>query len=157
AQTQLHSFLLGNELLSTEQSLAEQLALVQQQTQSHIAEQDQGSQGQLFARANPSQHSVPAWLIFGMFFVMLPMANTLLKEQQSGTLLRLKCAGLPTLTLAAGKCLPYFVINLLQFAVLLLVSYFALPALGLAPLQLHGSLVAWLLLALSIAACCCGF
>lgn len=155
AQTRLHHFLLANELMSDELSLQQQLSLVQQQTQSHVTEHDRGSQGQLFADANPSQHSVPAWLIFGMFFVMLPMAGTLLNEQQSGTLLRLKCAGLPALTLAAGKCLPYLIVNVVQFAALISASLLLLPALGLTPLMLHGSAVAYLCLALSLSACCC--
>ncbi len=159
AQTRLQAFLRANDMLSDEQSLAQQLAIVRQQTDSTLAEQDKGSQGRVFSQANASQHSVPAWLIFGMFFVMLPMANTLLSEQQSGTLLRLKAAGLPPLTLAAGKCLPYFLLNLLQFALLLGVSYLLLPVLGLAPLQLHGSPAAYLLLACGIALCssCFGF
>ncbi|QBL10710.1 ABC transporter permease [Rheinheimera sp. D18] len=159
AQTRLHAFLSANEMLSDEQSLTEQLAIVRQQTDSTITELDLGTKGQVFGQASASQHSVPAWLIFGMFFVMLPMANTLLAEQQSGTLLRLKSAGLPPLTLALGKCLPYFMINLLQFALLLTVSYLLLPVLGLAPLQFNGSPVAYLVLASSIALCssCFGF
>ncbi|WP_445768682.1 ABC transporter permease [Rheinheimera sp.] len=157
AQTRLQAFLRANEMLTDEQSLAEQLAIVRQQTDSTLDEQDKGSQGQLLPQANASQHSVPAWLIFGMFFVMLPMANTLLSEQQSGTLLRLKSAGLPPLTLALGKCLPYFLINLLQFSLLLAVSYWLLPLLGLAPLQLNGSPAAYLLLACSIALCSSSF
>lgn len=159
AQTRLQAFLVANDMLSDEQSLDEQLAMVRQQTASTLTEQDRGQRGQTFSQANASQHSVPAWLIFGMFFVMLPMANTLLSEQHSGTLLRLKSAGLPVLTLALGKCLPYFVINLLQFALLLSVSYLLLPVLGLPPLQLNGSPFAYLLLASSIALCssCFGF
>lgn len=157
AQSRLQAFLRANEMLSDELSLTEQLSLVRRQTDSTLSEQDIGSQGQLLHQANASQHSVPAWLIFGMFFVMLPMANTLLAEQHSGTLLRLKAAGLPPLTLALGKCLPYFVINVLQFTLLLAVSYWLLPQLGLAPLQLNGSPLAYLLLACSIALCSSSF
>ncbi|CAM3691561.1 ABC transporter permease [Rheinheimera salexigens] len=159
AQTRLQAFLTANEMLSDQQSLSQQLAIVRQQTDSTLDEQDRGRGGQVFDQASASQHSVPAWLIFGMFFVMLPMANTLLSEQQSGTLLRLKSANLPPLTLAVGKCLPYFFINLLQFTVLLAVSRWLLPMLGLEPLQLNGSVLAYLVLACSIALCssCFGF
>lgn len=159
AQTRLQAFLIANEMLSDDQSLEQQLAIIRQQTDSTLDEQDRGRGGKVFDQASASQHSVPAWLIFGMFFVMLPMANTLLAEQQSGTLLRLKSAGLPPLTLAIGKCLPYFVINLLQFAILLAVSRLLLPLLGLESLQLNGSILAYIVLACSIALCssCFGF
>src|SRR5690606_16683866 len=114
--------------------------------------------GSLGGRANASQHSVPAWLIFGIFFVMLPMANSFQREQHSGTLLRFRSLGLGMGTLALSKLLPYLAINLLQFTLLLSIGVWALPLLGLPGLQLPGSAAAYALLAvsLSLAACCLG-
>ena len=34
------------------------------------------------------QQSVPAWLIFGMFFVVIPIAGVLIQERNDGTLAR---------------------------------------------------------------------
>ena len=158
AQTRLMAFLLDTGELAADSSLAERLEQVGQRTEIRIDEQQRLASGALEQRANASQHSVPAWLIFGMFFVMLPMANSFQREQQSGTLLRLRCLGVGLGTLALSKLLPYLAINLLQFALLLAIGVWALPLLGLPGLLLPGSPGAWLLLAgsLALAACSLG-
>ncbi|MBA1186167.1 ABC transporter permease [Pseudomonas stutzeri] len=158
AQTRLMAFLLDTGDLAADSSLAERLELVDQRTEIRIDEQELLASGALEQRANASQHSVPAWLIFGMFFVMLPMANGFQREQQSGILLRLRCLGVSMGTLALSKLLPYLAINLLQFALLLAIGVWALPLLGLPGLQLPGSVAAYVLLAgcLALAACSLG-
>jgi ABC-2 type transport system permease protein len=155
AQTRLLAYLEDSGVVDTELSRAERLKLVQQRTQSRINEQEQLASGDLSGRANATQLSVPAWLIFGMFFVMLPMAGGFQREQQSGTLLRLRCLGLNLGTLVLSKLLPYLAINLLQFALLLSIGAYGLPLLGLPALSLPGSAVAYPLLAISVALATC--
>jgi ABC-2 type transport system permease protein len=155
AQTRLLTYLEDSGVVDTELSRAERLKLVQQRTQSQINEQEQLASGDLSGRANATQLSVPAWLIFGMFFVVLPMAGGFQREQQSGTLLRLRCLGLNLGTLVLSKLLPYFAINLLQFALLLSIGVYGLPLLGLPALSLPGSAVAYPLLAISVALATC--
>lgn len=155
AQTRLLTYLEDSGVVDAELSRAERLKLVQQRTQSQIIEQEQLASGDLSGRANATQLSVPAWLIFGMFFVMLPMAGGFQREQQSGTLLRLRCLGLNLGTLVLSKLLPYFAINLLQFALLLSIGAYGLPLLGLPALSLPGSAMAYPLLAISVALATC--
>lgn len=151
AQTRLLAYLQDSGALDAQLSAAERLQLIQQRTQSQIEEQQQLANGDLSGQANATQMSVPAWLIFGMFFVVLPMAGGFQREQQSGTLLRLRCLGLSLRTLVLSKVLPYMALNLLQFALLLALGVYGLPALGLEPLVLPGSPVAYAVLAISIA------
>lgn len=155
AQTRLRAFLVDSQLLDANLPLHEQLQLVQARTQSELPQYELLSSGHLAAKANASQLSVPAWLIFGMFFVMLPMANSFQYEQQSGTLLRFRGLQLSVSTLALSKLLPYIGINLLQFAALLTLGVFALPALGLPALQIGEHLSAYFILALCIAMASC--
>lgn len=155
AQTRLLAYLEDSGVVDAELSRAERLQLVQQRTQSQIDEQEQLASGDLSGRANATQLSVPAWLIFGMFFVVLPMAGGFQREQQSGTLLRLRCLGLNLGTLVLSKLLPYLAINLLQFVLLLGIGVYGLPLLGLPALSLPGSAVAYPLLAISIALATC--
>ncbi|OHC19909.1 MAG: ABC transporter [Pseudomonadales bacterium RIFCSPHIGHO2_02_FULL_60_43] len=155
AQSRLLAYLEDSGVVDAELSRAERLKLVQQRTQSQINEQEQLASGDLSGRANATQLSVPAWLIFGMFFVVLPMAGGFQREQQSGTLLRLRCLGLNLGTLVLSKLLPYFAINLLQFALLLSIGVYGLPLLGLPALSLPGSAVAYPLLAISVALATC--
>lgn len=158
AQTRLMTFLLDTGELDEKSSLDERMTLVRERTQVRMDEQERLASGALGQRANASQHSVPAWLIFGMFFVMLPMANSLQREQQSGTLLRLRCLRLNMGTLVLSKLLPYLGINVIQFALLLAIGVWLLPLLGLPGLHLPGSPLAYVLLAvcLSLAACSLG-
>lgn len=151
AQTRLLAYLQDSGALEEDLTRAEQLELVQQRTESRMVESERLASGDLSAQANATQMSVPAWLIFGMFFVVLPMAGSFQREQQSGALLRFRCLGLGLGTLAASKLLPYLAINLLQFVVLLGIGMHGLPLLGLPALELNGDLAAYALLAASIA------
>jgi ABC-2 type transport system permease protein len=155
AQTRLMAYLEDNGELDPDLPLAERLNLVRQRTQSPVQERLELAAGDLTAGANASQHNVPAWLIFGMFFVMLPMANSFQREQQNGTLLRLRCLRLSFLILIVSKLPAYLLINLLQFALLLALGVWALPLLGLPALELPGTAVAYLWLAASVALATC--
>ena len=156
AQTRLLAYLEDSGELDAGLPLAERLALVQQRTQSQIEEHELLASGDLSGRANASQLSVPAWLIFGMFFVALPMAGGFQREQQSGALLRFRALDLSLATLALSKLLPYFAINLVQFALLLSIGVHGLPLLGLQGLSLPGSPMAYGLLAISMSLATCG-
>src|SRR5690606_28777235 len=148
AQTRLLAYLEDSEALPADMSEQERWQLIQQRTQSDISELQLLASGELSSQANASQLSVPAWLIFGMFFVALPMAGGFQREQQSGTLLRFRALGLSPGTLVLSKLLPYLAINLLQFALLLAIGVQVLPLLGLSGLSLPGQPLAYLLLAL---------
>ena len=95
------------------------------------------------------QQSVPAWLVFATFFVVVPLSNTLIHERQQGTLRRLRSTNLGTLRLLLGKLVPYFIINQVQVILMLLVGRYLVPMLGGQALQLNGS---WWLLAIMAAA-----
>lgn len=156
AQTRLMAFLSDTGALPSEASLAERLALVQARTASRVAVLEQRADGALQPPINASQHNVPAWLIFGMFFITVPMAHAFQSEQQSGTLMRLRALDLSPTTLALGKWLPYFAVNLVQFALLLTIGAVGLPLLGQPGLELGGGLAPWLLLAVTLAAATSG-
>jgi ABC-2 type transport system permease protein len=85
------------------------------------------------------QQNVPAWLVFGAFFVVIPLSNTLIRERQQGTLRRLRTMPVGQGTLLASKLAPYFFVNMLQVALMLMAGVWLVPALGGEALQLHGS------------------
>lgn len=156
AHTRLNAFLTDLGDLSEDSPINNRLLAVQQYTHAEINEQDRLLDGRLNLQPNAVQHSVPAWLIFGMFFIMLPMANSFLQEQRSGVLLRLQTLGLKLPVLLASKLLPYAAINLVQFVFLLLLGLYCLPLLGLPALIFSGGLAAWVLLAISLTLAACG-
>jgi len=76
------------------------------------------------------QQGVPAWLMFAMFFVAVPLSTTLIAERSNGTLARLQTMALPNWQLLLGKLLPYFAINLCQVVLMLLVGIYLVPVFG---------------------------
>jgi ABC-2 type transport system permease protein len=82
------------------------------------------------------QQSVPAWLVFAMFFVVIPLSTIFIAEKQQGTLSRLRSLQVSTTTLLAGKIVPFYLVNLVQTALMLLVGRYLVPRLGGDALQL---------------------
>jgi ABC-2 type transport system permease protein len=73
-------------------------------------------------RPNSRQQNVPAWTIFGIFFIVGTLGLSLLQEQQTGTFMRLRTVPLSPVVLLAGKLLPFYLINLLQAALLFMIG-----------------------------------
>lgn len=76
------------------------------------------------------QQSVPAWLVFGMFFVVIPVAGVLIQERNNGTLVRLATFGVAPGAVLGGKLLAYMLLNWVQLALMLLVGRWLVPLLG---------------------------
>lgn len=103
------------------------------------------------------QQNVPAWLVFGAFFVVIPLSNTLIRERQQGTLRRLRTMPVGQGTLLASKLAPYFFVNILQVTLMLMAGRWLVPALGGEALQLDGSKAALALVAASISLAALGY
>ncbi|TMH37814.1 MAG: ABC transporter permease [Betaproteobacteria bacterium] len=82
------------------------------------------------ARPSSVQQNVPAWLIFGMFFVVIPISSLFVVERREGTLARLVSLRVPFSMLLLGKVGPYFVVNLAQAALMLLAGRTLVPWFG---------------------------
>ena len=76
------------------------------------------------------QQNVPAWLIFAMFFIAIPLSNTWVQERAQGTYARLLSLGVPRWKLLLGKLLPYMSVNLVQAVLMLAVGLWLVPLLG---------------------------
>lgn len=94
------------------------------------------------------EQTVPAWLIFAMFFVVIPLSSTFIQERQQGTLQRLRTLPVSKTSLLLGKLLPYIGINVVQMILMFLVGILVLPLLGGQGITLHSN--AWLLFPFSI-------
>ncbi len=107
------------------------------------------------AHPNSVQQNVPAWLVFGMFFVVTSLASLFVQERSSGTLARLQSLGVPRRTLLASKALPYLGVNAVQAVLMLSVGVWLMPHIGGEALSLAGiqwSAMIATLLAVSLAA-----
>jgi len=93
------------------------------------------------------QQNVPAWLVFAIFFVVIPVSTAVIRERQVGTLRRIRTMRASNLTLLLGKLIPYYAVNQLQVVVMLLVGIFVVPLLGGDALKLNGSFFALFVIA----------
>ena len=89
---------------------------------------------------NSTQHNVPAWTLFAIFFIILPLSINMVKEKNQGTFVRLRTNPISYATILGGKSLVFLAVCLLQFALMLLVGIYLFPAMGLPRLDVSGKL-----------------
>jgi ABC-2 type transport system permease protein len=107
-----------------------------------------------FSTAGPRptsvQQNVPAWLVFGMFFVVASLSSLFVQERSSGALGRLQGLGVSRSMLLMSKALPYLGVNALQAVLMLAAGIWFMPLIGGDALSLAG--IHWGALLLSLAA-----
>jgi ABC-2 type transport system permease protein len=103
------------------------------------------------------QQNVPAWAIFGIFFIVMPLAGSLIKERESGTLLRLRVLPVSYLTVMAGKIAAYAFVCLIQFAVIIGAGIFILPLFGVAAFDPGSEPLLFAVMLIGIVAAACGY
>ena len=69
-------------------------------------------------RPTATEQNVPAYTIFGVFFIVLTLASSFLQEKKDGTFQRILAAPLSKTALLIGKLLPYYLVNLIQIAMM---------------------------------------
>ena len=87
---------------------------------------------------NSVQHNVPAWTLFAIFFIIVPLSINIVKEKGQGTQIRLLTNPVPYSVVIAGKTITYLVICMIQFYLMVLVGMYLFPYLSLPTLDLDG-------------------
>lgn len=124
-------------------------SLLQESLQSvYVQEEQAGSAGQTLEHINSVQHNVPAWAIFGMFMIVVPIAGNMIRERDEGSALRLMLIPHAVGSVAFGRILFYIMLCLLQFTLMMMIGIFILPHLGLS--ALHLGTQPWALLPMAI-------
>lgn len=98
---------------------------------------------------NAVQHNVPAWTIFAMFFIIIPLSISLIREKGEGSMIRLKTLPGSYFDVLTGKFMVFFVVCNIQFVLMMLVGILILPLVGLPVLDLGNHLAAVSVVALS--------
>ena len=96
-------------------------------------------------RPSAAEQNVPAYTIFGVFFIVLTLSAGIQREKQEGTFQRILAAPLTKSALLIGKLLPYYFLNLIQIGLM-----FSVASL-LFEMSFH-NLTALILVSLSLAA-----
>lgn len=101
-----------------------------------------GKNGEKGMMKQPSsvQQNVPAWTLFGMFFIVIPLAGQMVRERSMGVIQRIRIAPIPQVMHLIGRVICYVILNLIQMSFMLLVAVYVLPLFDLPALNLAGNL-----------------
>ena len=113
--------------------------------------------GQADRLPDMTQFNVPAYSVFAMFFIVIPISSCLLRERQEGTLTRLLTMPIRPASIIAGKLLLFLGVAVLQFAMMLAAGRWLLPALGTQAFALTASLPALAVLTVATSLAAVGF
>ena len=100
-------------------------------------------------KPNSTQHNVPAWTMFAMFFIVIPLASNMIHERDNGSFFRLLTIPGNYLTVLGSKTIVYLGITFLQFILMILTGIFILPLFGLPVLNLGTHPLALIITALA--------
>lgn len=104
--------------------------------------------GQQLKQINSTQHNVPAWTIFGMFLIVVPISGNMIRERDEGSAVRIKLIPNANMPVSIGKIVFYMLVCIFQFLVMTLVGVYLLPLFGLQAYTL--GLYPWLLIPVAI-------
>lgn len=91
-------------------------------------------------RPNSVQHNVPAWTLFAIFFIVIPLSINIVKEKSQGTFVRLLTNPVSNVVVIIGKTITYSIICMIQFYMMVAVAIFLFPHIGLPSLNIEGHL-----------------
>jgi ABC-2 type transport system permease protein len=107
---------------------------------------------------NIVNNNVPAFILFAMFFIVIPLAGSILQEKQQGTRDRILTLPVSWVTLLLGKITVYLLVCLAQFFVMIAIGMYLLPRITeLPPLSLDVNLVALMAITLASGLAAVGF
>ncbi|MCX6204800.1 MAG: ABC transporter permease [Bacteroidetes bacterium] len=85
---------------------------------------------------NATQHNIPAWTIFAMFFIVISLGSNIVREKLSGSFIRLKTLPSSYLITLFSKQITYLFVTLLQASVIFAIGIWLFPLMGLPKLNL---------------------
>lgn len=97
---------------------------------------------------NATQHNVPAWSVFAMFFMVVSLGGNIVKERMNGTFVRLRTIPSSFSLVLYSKMLVYLLVALTQLLTIGLIGMFVFPLIDLPKLNLPENLLATLVVAL---------
>ena len=89
---------------------------------------------------NSTQHNIPAWTLFAIFFIILPLSINMVNEKNQGTFVRLRTHPVSYATVLGGKTIVFLAVSLIQFSLMLLIGIYLFPFIGLPKLDVSNRL-----------------
>ncbi len=103
------------------------------------------------------QHNVPAWAIFAMFFIIIPLTGSMIKEREEGSLARLMSMPVSYIHLLLAKVTVYFFVCLVQSFLMIFSGIFILPLFHIPMLVIGNHIIALTLMTIATALAALGY
>jgi ABC-2 type transport system permease protein len=113
--------------------------------------------GETSIMPNSVQHNVPAWTMFAMFFICIPLAGNIIKEREDGSAFRLLTMPGSYLNVMMGKIIFFLKVNLIQFILMIVMGLYILPMLGLPKLEVSTNYFTLFMIAFSAGLAATGY
>ncbi|KFC23397.1 ABC transporter permease [Epilithonimonas lactis] len=106
---------------------------------------------------NSVQHNVPAWALFAIFFIVVPLSINLVKEKSQGTSVRVRVSPTPYYIHILGKTFTYLIICVIQFLLMVAVGIWLFPLMDLPQFDVSGKMLHLLIVTLFAGLAAIGF
>lgn len=106
---------------------------------------------------NSVQHNVPAWTIFAMFFIIIPLTGNIIKEREIGLITRLRTMPGTKLMKLGAKISIYTMVGMFQFVLMVLFAKLVFPFFDLPPFEVGPEKTALALMALATTLAATGY
>ena len=103
------------------------------------------------------QHNVPAWAIFAMFFIIIPLTGSMIKEREEGSLARLMSMPVTYIELLLAKVTVFFFVCLVQAFLMIFSGIYILPLFGVPMLVIGNHIIALILMSVVTALAALGY
>jgi len=90
---------------------------------------------------NATQHNVPAWTIFAMFFIVMSLGGSVVREKVSGSFIRLKTMPTNYLVGLLSKQIVYLGVTMFQALVIFSIGVWLFPFMGLPALNIPSDIL----------------
>jgi len=109
-------------------------------------------------KPTPVQNNIPGFILFAMFFIVIPLSGSLISEKNEGAYARIKALPVGFKTIIGAKVLLYVIVCLVQFLLMLFIGLYLLHGLfGFPKLEMGSSLWALSIATLAAALGAVGF
>lgn len=106
---------------------------------------------------NSTQHNIPAWSMFAVFFIAISLSGNIIKEREDGSYTRLLTMPCPYHLYTFAKATVYMCVCMLQYSAIFLMGVYLFPALGLPSFSIGVNIFPAIVMGISSAAAAIGY
>ena len=98
-----------------------------------------------------TQHNVPAWTLFAMFFIVIALGGNIVYEKNQGSFMRLRTLPVSLMNILTAKVFTYIIVCFVQLVFIMLIGLYIFPHIGLPKIELPENMGLFLFMTFLIA------